>query len=186
MFFDDGNQYGLTGVSKQHGLPVSNIPFDVNLEIVRPAAHGAYSTKDVINTGANTTLPYFDLSAYGANKKIIVNCLSVMSDQAAVGTKLQCDARLYAVNNPIADCTDHGAFNPTYANLKNLQAGFVYVDADQPDVGSGAYMAARWRNEQRIVTTDANGRVYLALLAVNAYAPADAEKLYVKLTGFVQ
>lgn len=179
-------QVGGSDVAVGNPAPISNIPFEATLEITRPANTTQYTIQDIFNAAGATTLPYFDLSAFGANRKVIINYMTIMSDYAAAATKATCDCKLYSINNPIADCTDNVAFNPTYDAQKNRMAGIIAGDADQPGVGSGAYMVGRWRNEQQIVHTDANGHLYCAVIATNAYTPASGEKLFVRITGFVQ
>ncbi len=173
-------------VSPVDPLPVGNGPKILTAEITRPANTTAYADKDIVNGNGLTTLPYIDLGVSFANKIMIVSWLSVLSDNGDAATKLQADVHLYSVDAPIADCSDNGAFAPNYANLKNRMASFAYADSDQPDTNTGGYMVARWRNEQQMIQADANGRIYVAVVARNAYTPDSGEKLYVRCTGFIQ
>jgi hypothetical protein len=167
---------------------VSNGPFTATLSFTRPANTTQYTAKDIINANAAITLPYFDLSAYGANRKVLLSFLSFRSDNYAVKSTapLKPDCRIYGMNNPVADCTDNLAFNPSWDNLDKLMAACNYSDADTFDIGTSGYVAGRWEGIAKIVTTDANGYLYFAALDTAAYTPASGEKFRAHIAGFVQ
>lgn len=159
--------------------------FEVSVEITRPANTTAYAIGDIINTGANTTLPTLDFSSVASGgQSIEITGVILTSSYGGASTKLSAQVHLWNINNPQADCTDNLALAPTYAICKTNRVAMLDDLSNSVSMGTNAYSTMQ-TEIARIATLDANARLYPSVIANNAYTPASGETITLKLKGFL-
>lgn len=182
------NYVGGAVASDTNQVPSKVTEFEVSVEITRPANTTAYTVGQIINSNAATTLPALDLSALigAVARNVQLNRISITSSNGAAATKLSAIAAIFKVNNPAVGGTlaDAQTASATYATVKaNLQTVF---EAISTSLGFGTASYNIFQGEvQRLATTDATGKLYLMLIANNAYTPASGETLYVTVKGYL-
>ena len=159
-------------------------PFEASVTITRPGNTTAYVIGQVINsaTSALTAFPTFALGI-GNSMPFWVQSIRLVSNNGSVSVKLQPSVMLFNAPSPSGGgFNDASTFNATAAAL--FAAGncfFENVPATVPN-GTAAY-CIKGDEYSREGLTDVSGNVYVALIAQNAYIPANAETLTLLIKG---
>ena len=156
------------------------------------ASGGLYTANDIINNSTDSTLPAIDFStAFGsslANREIQINSVQIRSSNGAATTKLIPELILYNANTLTGSTlTDSTQFNPTEAQhaLKKVTAMSKSENWNLGDFAYGNFYEMRLTEIIRNAKLDANGKLYLALIATNAYTSATNEVITVTIKGYL-
>lgn len=194
LYFTKGTD-GLTEVTTTNPFPVAigetNIintkvkPFEVSVEITRPENQTQYAIGDIINNGADTTLPALNLSSIAsAGQTVQIVSAILTSSNGAAATKLSAQVHLWNINNIQADCTDNLALAPTYAVCKSNRVAMLDDLSTAVSMGENAYSLMQ-SEMSRLAVLDANAKLYASIIAANAYTPASAETITLKIKGYL-
>lgn len=171
------------------GVKAGLIAFKAMKSITRPADVTAYTIGDLINAAGATGLIAIDFGTEMKNQVIEINFAAIMSSNGTVVTKL--DAGLYFFNNVtvkgVADAVqkdDNAPFIPTSAEVIAKKEAPIESLSIVGQIGTTNYTVF---TSERILTIklDENGKTYVAIVANNAYVPANAEVLTVVLKGYM-
>lgn len=175
----------LSEVTAANQVPVNFTAFDVSVEITRSSTTTAYAANQLINGNGASTLPALDLSGIigAASRKLMITSCVVLSSNGGASVKLLAQVHLYKINNP-QTVTDYTAFNPTYANIRDNRAATFEDVSVQITNGANASMYAQ-TDVTRLATTDSGGKLYAALVASNAYTPANGETITISIKGYI-
>jgi hypothetical protein len=192
MAVSSKQKYAGNDLSMTNQIPTSITEQEISVEITRPTNTDAYTANDIINSNAATTLPELDFSAlFGttvANRRIQINSMQITSSNGAAVTKLVPEIILYNANTLIGQTlTDNTAFNPTYAQhvLKKATAFSKQENWVNGDFAYGNFYEMRLTEIIRNACLDANGKLYVSIIATNAYVPASGEKFTITLKFYL-
>jgi hypothetical protein len=176
---------GLAAGSNAIGSVIGQRTFEAILPITRPANTTAYAAGQVISTATSalTAFPTFALGI-GNSQRFTINDVQLISSNGSASTKLQASLFLFSSASPSGGgFNDASTFAPTAAALGasgNALLGILPSSITQ--MGTAAY-GISLLNQSLQGQTDSSGNVYCALVAANAYTPANAETFYIKVTG---
>lgn len=179
---------GITGVV----TTVGNRGIPVVATITTPATlpttgtSGAYNIGQVIASAASglTALPFLDFGSANANTRVYIDAAELLSSNGAAATKLQAALFLFGSGAPAGvGLTDGAAFNPTDAALRDVggcRIGFSGAGIPQLGTATYGYQASQLGLQ---ATTDANGRLYFAIVTLNTYLRVVSERFSVSLVA---
>jgi len=175
-------------ISVTNTLPTKVVAFEKYIEITRAANTTAYAQGQIVNGNGLTTLSALDLSAVAVAGQVIqITSVSFYSSNGGATTKLDPIVLFFKVNNPAASgVADGTAFTPTYTELTTNMAASVNPDEWGSLVvyGTNAYKFML-TEISRIATLDANGKLYVGIVANNAYTPTSGEKFGYTFKGYL-
>lgn len=181
-----------SAISKLNQIPTNITEEEISIEITRPSDTVAYTANDLINANAATTLPEIDFStkfgASVANRRIQINSIQITSSNGSASTKLIPEVIFYNANTLTGSTLiDNIAFNPTYAQhvLKKATAFSKQENWVTSDFAYGNFYEMRLTEIIRNACLDVNGKLFLALIATNAYIPASSEKLTITIKFYL-
>jgi hypothetical protein len=137
-------------------------------------------------TFTSVTLQTLDFTTVGGvpNQYVQIAAAILKSSNGGASTLLTAQVLFYTLAAIVPDCSDHTAFAPSFANHDTYSAGRVDDISNAITVGSNAYDIMQ-TEIQRIVQLDSNGHIFPAILATNAYVPANGEQLTLVLKGYL-
>lgn len=176
----------VVNVSTTHPMPTGASMFIVSKEITRSSTTTAYSSGQIVNASAASTLIEFDFSVAGcvANQEIMISTVTITDEKGDAATKLVPQFHLFNVSTLTGqNLADYQSFAPSYAELiakqvvsfeENLWTTIAY--------GTSVYklMVA---NEQRFCALDSSAKLYGALVATNGYTPGNGKKIKILMKG---
>jgi len=170
-----------------NALTVKAKPFTVEVQITRPTNTTPYVIGQLINAAtATNALPALDFSGCagytGAGQAFEINSAIITSSNGTVTTTLAAQVALYLIPGMQANCADAQAFAPAYATLVANKNGRVDAIETAIKLGTNAYEIMQAEICRRGIL-DANGKIYAAILANNAYVPASGEILTLTVKG---
>ena len=184
-------QVGNNDVTPLNQVNTNVSEFELSKEITLAAGATIYSINDIINADSATTLPELDFGTVigsAAARKIQINSIQITSSNGAASTRLLPEVILYNANALTGQTlTDNTAFNPSYAQhvLKKATAFSRYENWVTGDFAYGNFYETRLTEVIRNATLDALGKLYLALIATNAYTPAASEKFTITIKFYL-
>lgn len=171
--------------------------FDQYTIITRAANTTAYMSGQLISgisasnsqgsiTGYNgSTLIPINLIPDGANasQRIQITQLSILSNQNPATSILVPIVQLF--NNALSGLADAQSFSPDF-NTLNLHRQTCLQSELNNTVNSGtnAYYIMSG-DYARLANLDSNSKIYLALIANNAYIPKSGEQIKIRIRGFL-
>jgi len=179
----------LADVIYRSGVKAGVIAFKALKSITRPADTTAYTISDLINGASATGLIEIDFGTAMANQVVELNFIALMSSNGTVATKL--DAGIYFFNSATVlsagsatQKDDNSPFVPTNAELISKKEAPLYSLPNTAQIGTTNYTI--YDSEKcATIKLDSNGKIYVAIVANNAYVPASAEVLTIILKGYV-
>ena len=173
-------------------VALSEQAFDIACTITRATIATPYAIGQIINSNGATTLPELDFSTFegSANRKIEITQISLLSSNGNIisTAALQPIVHIFDATSLSGQAlTDATVFAPSYNQIDAHLQTIFKSELDTANAiffGTNCY-SINTSEMSKIVTLDANGKIYLALIAGNTYTPSSGETIKVNVRGYL-
>lgn len=171
--------------------------FDKYTIITRAANTTAYASGQLISgisaidsagtiTGYNgSNLIPINLTPDGASasQRIQITQLSILSNQNSATSILIPIVQLF--DNALSSLTDAQSFTPSFDTINSHRQAFIQSEFNSTvNSGTNAYYIMSG-DYTKLANLDANGKIYAAIIANNAYTPKSGEQIKIRIRGFL-
>jgi hypothetical protein len=162
-------------------------PFSARVVISRPANATAYAVGALVNNAVNGGVLPTLVTGLPGNTRVNIQNITITSNQSgALVNKALWAVYFFGTGAPLGvNLADGQPFTPTAAAVaapENDLYGAVPSTALLPSLSTNAY-SYRVGNDSGQARVDSSGNLYLALLLLNAYTPANGEQITVTISG---